>query len=241
MKIVFLKKEGFTYKFLIQGTRYDFVNALRRTIISKVKTLAIENISIYKNESIMPDEFMAHRLGLIPVNSRDFDDKTEVKLFVQKESGMVRSGDMDVDGAVIKLKNIPITKLKEGKKLELEMKAVPGNGDDHIKWSPALVYYFNVPELVNVDKDATKKYNLEEMCPRKLLEVKAGKVFLKDIYSCDLCKYCEKSTEGAVIMNYKEDEFVFCIEPYGNLDIDLILKNSIDYLKDELNELKKQL
>lgn len=35
--------------------------------MSEVPTLAIENVTIYQNTSIIPDEVLAHRLGLIPI------------------------------------------------------------------------------------------------------------------------------------------------------------------------------
>lgn len=47
-------------------------NALRRSLLSMVPSVAIEIVGISKNDGIMPDEMLAHRLGLIPL---DIDPK----------------------------------------------------------------------------------------------------------------------------------------------------------------------
>lgn len=45
----------------------SFANALRRIMISEVNTMAIEKIYMWNNSSIIPDEVLSHRIGLIPI------------------------------------------------------------------------------------------------------------------------------------------------------------------------------
>lgn len=47
----------------------SFVNALRRILIAEVPTVAIENVYMWNNTSVIHDEVLAHRLGLIPINA----------------------------------------------------------------------------------------------------------------------------------------------------------------------------
>ncbi len=42
-------------------------NALRRILISEVPTLAIEFVEFHENTTVLQDEYIAHRLGLIPL------------------------------------------------------------------------------------------------------------------------------------------------------------------------------
>lgn len=47
----------------------SIANALRRILISEIPTMAIEKVMIYNNTSIIQDEILAHRLGLIPLKA----------------------------------------------------------------------------------------------------------------------------------------------------------------------------
>ena len=54
-------------EFDIYGIDPAILNSLRRVILSEVSTLAIEKVLIKNNTSVIPDEVLAHRLGLIPI------------------------------------------------------------------------------------------------------------------------------------------------------------------------------
>ena len=57
------------------GIDASIANAFRRILMAEIPTMAIEKVYIYNNTSVMHDEILAHRLGLIPiaVDPRDFD------------------------------------------------------------------------------------------------------------------------------------------------------------------------
>src|SRR3989344_4195216 len=74
ISIKLLNKTDSSASFLIKGTNNAFMNAVRRTIMSDVPVLAIDEVTFYENSSIMFDEFLAHRLAMLPV-------KTESKPF----------------------------------------------------------------------------------------------------------------------------------------------------------------
>lgn len=61
------------------GVHPGIANAFRRIMLSEVPSMAIEKVLIYNNTSIIQDEVLAHRLGLIPLKAdpRLFEYKSE--------------------------------------------------------------------------------------------------------------------------------------------------------------------
>ena len=233
MFVKFLGKEGFGYRYLLQNTRNDIVNAIRRTILLHVPTFAVKEVSIYKNESVMPDEMLAHRIGLVPIFADSVDEDNH-RLYLKKTGGTVYSGDIAGD-LEVPLKNIPLVVLNENKSIELELLVTKGTGSMHVKYSPANVFFYNVVSL----KQNAEIGDISDLCPKGLLEKKANKVFLKDPYACDLCRYCESQTNYGLEVLLNNEEFVLTIEPFGNLDINTIVISLSEYLLNELKELKE--
>lgn len=54
-------------EFDMVGIDASIVNAFRRILLSEVPTMAIEKVYVNNNTSIIQDEVLAHRLGLIPI------------------------------------------------------------------------------------------------------------------------------------------------------------------------------
>jgi len=72
IEIIDLKEDSI--KFVVNNVDTSFANALRRVMIAEVPTMAIEFVNINNNMSSLHDEFLAQRLGLIPLTSHNIDD-----------------------------------------------------------------------------------------------------------------------------------------------------------------------
>ena len=67
----------------LSGVDAPVANTLRRILLSEVPTMAIEVVRIYDNTSVIQDEVLAHRLGLIPIKA----DPAHFQPYVKPEAG----------------------------------------------------------------------------------------------------------------------------------------------------------
>ncbi|KAJ9062539.1 RNA polymerase II subunit 3, variant 3 [Entomophthora muscae] len=58
---------------ILDDVDLSVANALRRAAISDIPTLAIDLVEIESNTSVLIDEYLAHRLGLVPIDSTEAD------------------------------------------------------------------------------------------------------------------------------------------------------------------------
>lgn len=65
IKIEIIKENEIEFDMI--GVTPAFANAFRRIMICEVPSMAIEKVHISNNTSIIQDEILAHRLGLIPL------------------------------------------------------------------------------------------------------------------------------------------------------------------------------
>src|SRR3989338_5610628 len=158
MKVEILRNEGNELAFSIEGISSAIANTIRRVIIAEVPTLAIDEITFVKNQTQFYDEIVALRFGLVPIktdlNSYSTKEKGKTKAttelqFKLKVKGpkMVYSGDLKSKDAkcIPVYDNIPIANLLEGKEMVLEATAILSNGKEHMKFSPGICYYRNMP------------------------------------------------------------------------------------------------
>ncbi len=67
LKINFHQNKPYDAAFSVVGIDASLANAFRRILLAEVPTLAIEDVFFTDNTSVIQDEVLAHRLGLIPL------------------------------------------------------------------------------------------------------------------------------------------------------------------------------
>lgn len=149
------EEDGERYVYLFDGPRAA-LSAVRRSLIRDAETLAVDEVEMYENTSVMYDETIAHRLGLVPLRTEPGEfvpqgecscegggcSNCEARLSLQAEapddgSLTVYSGDVTGDVEVAD-PDIPVARLHDGQRLLLKATARLGQGADHVKWSGAV-------------------------------------------------------------------------------------------------------
>ena len=161
----------------LKGVPLQYANALRRVCLNGVPVFAIDTVDIIQNTSVLPDEGLAHRLGLIPL-------KTDLKRFnepskcdCQSESGcsnckvllVLDSGEAEESRSVLSSElssedetvkptsdKIPIVQLAPGQQIKIECYARLGRGTEHAKWNSS-----NLATLTDTNKDDEKILTVE--------------------------------------------------------------------------------
>jgi DNA-directed RNA polymerases I and III subunit RPAC1 len=104
LKIQFHKNLPFDASFSIIGIDASLANAIRRILIAEVPTLAIEQVFVSNNTSVIADEVLAHRLGLIPLQGNISGlDGTDVFLKADEDNDIVGSQPADYNTIIMKL------------------------------------------------------------------------------------------------------------------------------------------
>jgi DNA-directed RNA polymerase subunit D len=254
MKMDILEKKGNKLKFLITDEDTSFVNGLRRVMINKVPTMAIQEVEFKNNSSILYDEIVAHRLGLIPLKTdlksyvlpKDCSCKGEGCAKCQVKLTLSAVGPKIVYASEIKSQDpaivpvfpkIPIVKLLDGQEIEFEAIASLGVGKEHAKHAPAHVYFTNDFELV-VNNDDSLLNEFKDKYPEEVF--KDGKLNKKLILDNELVDACEGICEDLVKVEYKPNNFVFNIESWGQLEPKDIVLEAVKVFKQNTQDFVKE-
>ncbi len=161
----------------LKGIPLQYANALRRICLNGVPIFAIDTVDIIENTSVLPDEGLAHRLGLVPIKTDLTRFNEPAKCDCQSETGcsnckvmlVLDTGDTDVtktiftdeltseDDSIKPVSDkIPIVQLAPGQRVKVECYAKLGRGREHAKWNSS-----NIATLVETDKDDERILTVE--------------------------------------------------------------------------------
>ena len=163
-----VKKDSQKISVKLKGVPIQYANALRRICLNGVPIFAIDTVDIIENSSVLPDEGLAHRLGLIPITTDLSRFNEPSKCDCNSESGcsnckvmlVLDTGESDVTRTVFSNElsseddsikpvsdKISIVQLAPGQRVKIECYARLGRGTDHAKWNSA-----NISTLIETDK-----------------------------------------------------------------------------------------
>jgi DNA-directed RNA polymerase subunit D len=266
VEIKILEKTDNFVQFIVSGVNVPFVNALRRVIITEVPTMAIDEIVILENSSILNDEILAHRIGLIPLKT-DLDSynlpeectcqsdfgcnlcRSNFTLEVEANdnSTVVYSESLKPDNPDITpvSDRIPIVKLAPDQGLKFEAYSRLGKGSNHAKWQPvSMCTYKHLPEIKIDTEQCNACGKCVDLCPEEVFLNSSDGIKTQNIINCTLCMDCVDvcpKKPPAVDISWDRDNFIFKIESTGALKAERILLEAVKILDKQIKDFSKQL
>jgi DNA-directed RNA polymerase subunit D len=172
-----INQDNQTMSVKLKGVPLQYANALRRVCLNGVPVFAIDTVDIIENSSVLADEGLAHRLGLIPIKTDLSRFNEPSKCDCHSETGcsnckvmlVLDSGDSDTTRTVLSNElsseddsikpisdKIPIVQLAPGQRIKIECYARLGRGTDHAKWNSS-----NISTLTDTDKEGESTLTVE--------------------------------------------------------------------------------
>ncbi len=208
-----------------EGYSVALLNGLRRTVLSHVPVMAVDFAYFYDNNTGVPDEIIAHRLGLVVLDSneaikkykspeecKDADEKDSscfVEIFLEKsvpddaETGIyIKASDLIISDPAVKpvYPETLLVYLAPGQRIHMVAYARLGRGHEHGKWMPASVSILQYLPCVEYDgsKASEECIRCVEAYPElaeKLAKKEKGVLEYKRNINTSALRYCADSRE----------------------------------------------
>ena len=140
----------------LKGVTLQYANALRRICLNGVPIYAIDTVDMIENSSVLADEGITHRLGLIPLKTDlSRSDESDSRIMLTLDSGddtetgrTVTSAELSSDDKVVKPSSdqIPIIHLAPGQKLKFEAYARLGRVQNMQNGIHLTLLYYWIPK-----------------------------------------------------------------------------------------------
>lgn len=154
-----------------------YVNSFRKILISEIETFAIDYIFLEKNTSSFTDEFLVHRIGLIPLKySKNIlpEDEIELTLEVKNDTDEIMniySDNLQCDYDEISvMKSILLFYLMPKREIKFKCIARKGTGKYHAKWSPVVAPFLKQDEnnTITLHYEYTENSNNKDLFSNSL-------------------------------------------------------------------------
>ncbi|SEP95963.1 DNA-directed RNA polymerase subunit D [Natrinema salaciae] len=238
--VEFVEREDREARFLVRGVTPGFANGIRRAMVADVPTMAVDTVRFVENSSVMFDEQLALRLGLVPLTTPpvgEFAEDETVTLSIDVEGpATAYSGDLVSSDELVQPadENIPIIELKDDQRLEAEADAVLDRGKDHAKHQGGVAVGYRHLQRVEVVGDLPEFEDQERRIIRGVIE-DDGELVSTSEFDHDLSnRYPGKEVRVEDVPN----AFVFHVETDGSFTVEELVTRAADTLAARATELE---
>ncbi len=246
MKAKILKLGTSEARILLMDTTPGLANSIRRAIIAEVPIFAVDEVVFYVNDTPFFDEYIAHRLAMVPLKTdlniaKANPDRVVVLSLDRKaeeDFEVVYSGDLTSSDPLIvpAYDRIPIIKMRRGQRLRFEAIARLGKGKEHAKWQPAAAVGYTYFPVYRIKKDVGCNLSPCEGC----VEEEGDYLVIKDFTKCDGCEEaiqeCKKEEPRSIEVEWRDDWIILNYESTGSLTPEEIFLEAISQLKSKFSE-----
>ena len=254
--VEFVERGDRKARFLVRGVTPAFANGIRRAMVADVPTMAIDTVRFVENSSVMFDEQLALRLGLVPLTTPpegEFREDDVVTLSIDVEGpGTAYSGDLVSSDDLVQPaeENVPIIELKDGQRLEAEADAVMNRGKEHAKHQGGVAVGYRHLQRVTVGDDLPEFEEQSSQIVRGVIEEGApeaaepsngetpqdGELVSTSEFDHDLAeRYPGKEVHVEDVPN----AFVFHVETDGSFTVEELVLRAVDSLEQRAAELEE--
>ncbi len=236
--VEFIERNERAARFVVRGLTPALANGIRRAMVADVPTFSIDAVRFTENTSVMFDEMIALRLGLIPLTTPldDFEIGDTVTVALDVEGPQTAySGDIEsADDLVVPAdENVPIIELKNGQRLHFEADAVLDRGKDHAKHQGGVAVGFRHLQSVTVGDDIGEFDEQEPQILRGAIETDEG-VVLTSEFDHDLTK---RYPGKQLTVEDVPGAYVFHVETDGSFGVEELVLRAAESLGARADEL----
>jgi DNA-directed RNA polymerase, subunit D (EC 2.7.7.6) len=258
-EVQFVERGEREARFVARPMTPAFANGIRRAMLADVPTLSVDDVRVIENSSVMFDEQIALRLGLVPLttppNEFEIGDTVTISLDVSgpsrespEETRTAYSGDIVSNDGMVEPadENIPVIDLKADQRLQVEADAVLDVGREHAKHQGGVAVGYrhlqrveDVGERGEFDDDDTQVIRgvIEEAAPEHADgEANEGELVATEAFDHNLRnRYPGRELSVSDV----ENAFVFDVETDGSLSADELVGRAVGSLEARGRELKE--
>ena len=258
-EVQFVERGERETRFVARPMTPAFANGIRRAMLADVPTFSVDTVRVIENSSVMFDEQIGLRLGLVPLVTPpgEFERGDEVTLSLdvagpaqenREETRTAYSGDLVSSDPMVEPAdgNIPIIELKAGQRLQVEADAVLDVGREHAKHQGGVAVGYRHLQRVE-DAGARGEFDDDEphivrgvieegASEHAAVEASDGELVPAAAFDHDLRN---RYPGRELAVSDVEDAFVFHVETDGSLSADALVEGAVGTLASRGRELRE--
>lgn len=248
MKTTVVRKECSEHEMsiLFWRSNKELMNLLRYGLIACIDVPGIDHVTIKKNTSVMTDDILAHRLGLMPLHFSSEENGTiSLHVVCKAHQLIVTCAFFRCVGCSFSSNEEVLCILNKGEEIELGCKIVKGNARTHARFSPVCATHFVPKPILRVNERLRHTLSADAMKTLNTICKDATFTSFKhDNFSTlwpDIDAICEETDSVTLNVSASEDTFLFSFESTGVTSCEHLIRLAVDALVERLANVRSNL